>query len=90
MNAAVRLPEIAPARAAFIDRSLRTAETSLETLWHDTGAARFVATIVTADAIRAQAAGVPNPERARLSIIPPEPEIVAEICERAVRIGSDT
>lgn len=84
------LPEIAPERAAWIDRALRAPVTSLSTLWHDTGAAQFVMTSVTADAIRAQAAGTLNPERARLSVIPPEPEIIAEICERAAQLRAET
>ena len=75
------LPEIAPDRARRVAHAL--CDTSLPALWHATGTARFVANAVTADEIRECAGNVLNPERARLSIIPPEPEIITEICERA-------
>jgi alcohol dehydrogenase class IV len=81
--AASLIDDIAPERAARIDRALAGPRTSLRALWQETGASQFVATAVSSSEIRAQASSGLNPDRAELSVIPPEPDVVRELCDRA-------
>ena len=86
MATASLLPELAPATASHIESALHEPLSAIENLWRGTGAAELTGRTVSRAAIRAQASATLNPDRARLSVVTPTPEIVAEICERASTI----
>ena len=81
------LTEFAPERAARIGRALRAPIAILEEFWRTTGANAMVADLLTGDALQAQAETRLDPQRANLSVIPPERGIVRAICDRAATIG---
>jgi alcohol dehydrogenase class IV len=85
------LSDIDTRRAARIAHAFDTTAGAmsdvLAQLWRATGADRLAAAAAPPDAIVEQAGQALDPERANLSVIPPEPDIVVEICRRAADLA---
>jgi alcohol dehydrogenase class IV len=86
----ILLPDIDSERAARITRALGDADgaacEALVAHWRASAADRLVASTVTPDAILEPGDLGLDPDRARLSVIPPEPAVVAAICRNGVAL----